>query len=253
MTLITTANMSMRREVFEEVGGFAEELASGEDMNFLLRANGMGLQLVASPSLRVVHHGEPRTLRDFYRQQQWHCSKSSFGKILAQKGKIKGGNAVWFTLAFGVGVIMAAVGLGMAVVYGGWWLLMLLPLAGLLAGPAMVIAGRQHFRDRPTCLGRATSNFQRSTFNIQHPTFKETNEDADEDSEPAVSSTNQEPRTKNQDPLQPATFNLQPLTFLSSIILVGRLMVLYAVYGWVRVVDLAGLGRRPRSWRSGGA
>ena len=143
MTLITTANLSLRRETMNRLGGFDEGLESGEDMNLLLRAQGMGVELVASPSLRVTHHGEPHTLREFYHQQQWHCSKGSFGKILKQTGRIRGGNAVWFTLLFGVGLALGLAGIVLAVIIqNGLYLMGLLPLLGLIGGPAVVIACR---------------------------------------------------------------------------------------------------------------
>ena len=141
ITLITTQNMSMTRSVMELTGGFDESLRSGEDMNLLLRAFCAGCMVEASPALRVVHHGEPRDLRAFYRQQKWHCSKSSFGKILGQKGGIKGGNALWFSLLFGAALALAVgVLIGSILLATPWMLLGAGPLLLLLIGPAMVIA-----------------------------------------------------------------------------------------------------------------
>lgn len=216
--MITTANLSLRRETMERLGGFEEELESGEDMNLLLRAQGMGVEMVASPSLRVVHHGEPRTLREFYRQQKWHCSKRSFGRILRQggNGRIRGGNAVWFTLAFGVGMVMGTAGVAGAVLSGNWWWLAgALPLAGLLAGPAVVIASRMEDDGLKTVDGRGRERFRHRRIRLRR-----------------------------------TTFNAQLAMFKGRVGLAGRLVVLYAVYGWVRVMDLMGLVKRPRSWRS---
>ena len=142
MTLITTANMSMNRDVMERVGGFDESLRSGEDMNFLLRARHKGIDLLASPLLQVIHHGEPRTIRQFYQQQRWHCSKSSFIQILLASGGLRGGNAFWYTLIYTGALVAILVGCVMATFSSLWWLMALLPLCALVLCPAMIIAWR---------------------------------------------------------------------------------------------------------------
>ncbi|MDD4736009.1 MAG: glycosyltransferase [Kiritimatiellae bacterium] len=142
MTLITTANMSMNKSVMERVGGFDESLRSGEDMNFLLRAHHKGIDLRASPLLRVIHHGEPRTLKQFYKQQRWHCSKNSFIKILLTSGGRHGGNAFWYTMMYTGALTATLVGCVMAAFDTPWWLMAALPLCALVSSPAMVIAWR---------------------------------------------------------------------------------------------------------------
>ena len=142
MTLITTANMSMTRNVFHLVGGFDETLKSGEDTNFLLRANQKGIKLIAVPALKVVHHGEPRTLAQFYKQQQWHCSKNGFRKILSLCGGRSGGNALWYTVLYTMFVIVALVGCIAAVLGFPKYLLAVIPVCMLLISPSAVIAIR---------------------------------------------------------------------------------------------------------------
>ena len=181
MTLITTANMSMTRSTMESVGGFDATLHSGEDMNFLLRAFHLGIPTIALPSLNVVHHGEPRSLRAFYHQQRWHCSKSSFRSILRANGGVKGGNAVWYTLLFAVFLALAVCGVLYAIITQrlGWGLMFISPFTLLLFGPALMIVRRS-----------------------------------------------------------------------GKIMLQLQLPVLYFIYGWVRVSDWLGVGRKKRSWRS---
>ena len=143
MTLMTTANMSMTRAVMEKVGGFDASLRSGEDMNFLLRAYHAGMELRALPELKVVHHGEPRTLRAFYHQQRWHCSRSSFMKILCAGSLLKGANAVWFTLFFTgslavlfISFVFVCMGVSL------WFFCGFIPLILIISAPAWVIACR---------------------------------------------------------------------------------------------------------------
>lgn len=142
MTLITTANMSMNKSVMERVGGFDESLRSGEDMNFLLRAHHKGIDLRASPLLKVIHHGEPRTIRQFYQQQRWHCSKNSFVKILLTSGGLCGGNAFWYTIIYTGAFLAAVIGCVIAAFDTPWWLIAALPLGVLVSFPAIVIAWR---------------------------------------------------------------------------------------------------------------
>jgi GT2 family glycosyltransferase len=54
---VTGACMMMRREVFEQVGGFEERMiVSGSDVELALRIVGRGLRCVYTPHARLVHH-----------------------------------------------------------------------------------------------------------------------------------------------------------------------------------------------------
>jgi glycosyltransferase involved in cell wall biosynthesis len=179
MTLITTANMSMNAQVLQDVGGFNEELRSGEDMNFMLRAYRKGVRLCACPDLHVIHHGEPRNLKQFYRQQRWHCSRNSFMHIIRENHALQGANAMWFTLAYGLFLSLMAVSILGGLLLSPWAWQGVLPFLCILFVPAFIIALRA---------GKAS--------------------------------------------------------------LTWSLPVLYAVYGWVRMLDGVGLGhKRRKSWR----
>jgi len=79
--------MVMTCDVMERLGGFDEALDTGEDMNLLLRAHGLGIVLWACPRMRVTHHGEPVTLHDFARQQFWHASSERVSGRLSSQGE----------------------------------------------------------------------------------------------------------------------------------------------------------------------
>ncbi|NCD41220.1 MAG: glycosyltransferase [Bacteroidia bacterium] len=143
MTLITTANMTMTRAAMEQVGGFDASLRSGEDMNFLLRAFHLHIPLMAQPSLHVVHHGEPRSLRAFYHQQRWHCSRNSFLKMIRSGSLLRGANALWFTLFFTMSLTGALLSLLLLCIgMSGWAALGVLPFLLIIWAPAWVIACR---------------------------------------------------------------------------------------------------------------
>ena len=136
--LLTTRNLIMNRDVFEAVGGFDESLATGEDTDFALRAARSGTNVCGLPSLRVLHHGEPRTLEQFYRQQYWHANRDAYGKILRERQGIQGLNALLFTFLFAASLLLSAAGFlsaSVRLVYG-------LPLVLLIGGPALLVATR---------------------------------------------------------------------------------------------------------------
>jgi GT2 family glycosyltransferase len=54
---VTGACMMMRREVFEQVGGFDERMiVSGSDVELALKIVGRGLRCLYTPHTRLVHH-----------------------------------------------------------------------------------------------------------------------------------------------------------------------------------------------------
>ncbi len=141
--LITTRNLIMNRSVFEAVGGFDETLSTGEDTDFALRATRKGIDVCGLPSLQAVHHGDPATLSQFYRQQYWHANRRSYRKIRSGGSGMAGLHAPVFTFLFLAASIFALAGAGLAVVAGSMAPLAgLVPLLVLIGAPALVIALR---------------------------------------------------------------------------------------------------------------
>jgi len=140
--MITTRNMLFNRKLLEVIPQFDETLTTGEDTDFAFRATQAQCEVVALPSLRVTHHGEPSTLREYYRQQLWHANRKAYGTILKSSGGKSGANAILFSIAFLLGLILAAVGLVLAFLITPWTLLLLLPLIGVTVLPALLIADR---------------------------------------------------------------------------------------------------------------
>lgn len=69
---IGSAHLIISRILFERLGGFDESLKTGEDYDICLRARAMGAQLVKEPSLKVIHHGVPRSAAEFMKREMWH-------------------------------------------------------------------------------------------------------------------------------------------------------------------------------------
>jgi glycosyltransferase involved in cell wall biosynthesis len=69
--LIPAGNMIVPRELFLRLGGFNEQLVAGEDAEFCQRAARIG-PVIADERLRVVHLGNPKTLKKFITREMWH-------------------------------------------------------------------------------------------------------------------------------------------------------------------------------------
>jgi GT2 family glycosyltransferase len=69
--LIPAGNMIVPRELFLRLGGFDEKLVTGEDAEFCQRA-AQTVPVIADDRLRVVHLGNPKTLKKFVTREMWH-------------------------------------------------------------------------------------------------------------------------------------------------------------------------------------
>jgi GT2 family glycosyltransferase len=98
--LATTRNMILHRAVADQLGGFNEELTTGEDTDFAFRADQAGIPVLGLPTLRVAHYGEPATFGQWYKQQLWHANRKSYRHIQQLSGGKIGGNAPRFTALY---------------------------------------------------------------------------------------------------------------------------------------------------------
>jgi len=65
------SSLILRREIFERLGGFNEQLVAAEDDDLSHRIGQMKLQLCRVPNCDVTHLGYPKTLFDVARRQVW--------------------------------------------------------------------------------------------------------------------------------------------------------------------------------------
>jgi len=75
---ISSGNFIMRREVFEEIGGFNENLLTCEDADIGYRLN-KKYNLVNDNAIGVIHLREPKSLIDFFKKEIWHGSHNVKG------------------------------------------------------------------------------------------------------------------------------------------------------------------------------
>jgi GT2 family glycosyltransferase len=68
-----TANVAVRRSVFEQLGGFREDVRGGEDADYTFRLRDRGWELERREQAAVVHRNR-HTIRAFVRQKLAHGS-----------------------------------------------------------------------------------------------------------------------------------------------------------------------------------
>jgi glycosyltransferase involved in cell wall biosynthesis len=72
VTYINSANFFISRVAFENVGGFREDLLTGEDSEIGHRLIRAGYRIHESPRVGAVHLGNPKSIRELYRRNVWH-------------------------------------------------------------------------------------------------------------------------------------------------------------------------------------
>lgn len=82
----------MSRKAFGQLGGFNENLKTGEDPELCMRARAAGFRIINNPELKVHHEGYPKTVRAFFKRERWHGAGgvSSLKDLLTSKPILSG-------------------------------------------------------------------------------------------------------------------------------------------------------------------
>ncbi len=78
---LPSANFLVRKKVFVEIGGFNENLETGEDVDLGYRLDPKGL-LIKTPDLDAIHWGEDQDLQTLWKKEVWR-GRGSVGGVLA--------------------------------------------------------------------------------------------------------------------------------------------------------------------------
>jgi len=70
---INSGNLVVKKKIFEKIGGFNEQLITGEDAELGWRLNRDGYIVVEDPTIVCIHNGNPKSLAGFYKKQKWHA------------------------------------------------------------------------------------------------------------------------------------------------------------------------------------
>jgi len=85
---LPTANLIVKREVFERVGGFNLNLETGEDSDFCHKIRKLKIRLISDTNILVVHMGYPKNLWQLYKKEMWH-SKELYNLLGSTKFRIE--------------------------------------------------------------------------------------------------------------------------------------------------------------------
>jgi GT2 family glycosyltransferase len=69
---INGGNLIVTKEFFSRIGGFHPEYRTGEDVRFCQDAVENGGRILKVDAISAVHHGYPKTVRDFFKRERWH-------------------------------------------------------------------------------------------------------------------------------------------------------------------------------------
>lgn len=69
---MNSAHLLIHRDFFAKLSGFDESLVSGEDSDLSRRAIILGGSIRPVSGLKVIHHGSPSNLWEFFRRERWH-------------------------------------------------------------------------------------------------------------------------------------------------------------------------------------
>jgi len=67
---INSSNFFVRRGLFDKVNGFNENVKTCEDVDICMRLNKI-CKILFDPSIKVIHLGEPKTIKKFFLKEIW--------------------------------------------------------------------------------------------------------------------------------------------------------------------------------------
>lgn len=75
---LESMNMFVRKDIFNVVKGFDENLATCEDVDLSYRLSHHG-RILSDQRIVAIHHGEARTIAEFFRKEKWRGNSNYLG------------------------------------------------------------------------------------------------------------------------------------------------------------------------------
>ncbi len=101
---LNSGNLIVRKDIFNTLNGFDELLASDEDCDFGERLNAAGYFMLEDPDIRVIHLGNPKSLKAFYMKEAWHATS-----VLALKPSAIFNRPTIMSILFGLTILVSFV------------------------------------------------------------------------------------------------------------------------------------------------
>jgi glycosyltransferase involved in cell wall biosynthesis len=99
-THINSGHMIITKNIFDEIGGFNEDLETGEDYEISMRAKSHGLVIFDDVQLEAVHKGYPRNLKEFFLREFWHGKGDAQSLTAIFSSKVVSVSLLFFVLHF---------------------------------------------------------------------------------------------------------------------------------------------------------
>lgn len=69
---INSGNLIISSYLFNKIGGFDGSLTTGEDLKLCQDATLYGSKIIKDNSIAAIHHGYPKTIKQFFMRERWH-------------------------------------------------------------------------------------------------------------------------------------------------------------------------------------
>ncbi|TKB07422.1 glycosyltransferase family 2 protein [Desulforhopalus sp. IMCC35007] len=124
VTWLESMNMFIPHHLFLKVGGFNEDLITCEDVDISYRLFEHG-KIISDINIKAVHHGEARTLKEFFKKERWR-GKSNYNGSMAHGIKLRELPSLILPLYY---LMMPLLAVTLWTIGWGWYLFL---LSGLL-------------------------------------------------------------------------------------------------------------------------
>jgi len=104
---LESMNLFVRKDTFEQVGGFDERLTTCEDVDISYRLSAHG-KIISDPDIKAIHHGEARTIREFFRKELWR-GKSNYQGALRHGFRFKEVPSLVLPCHFGIFALLVLI------------------------------------------------------------------------------------------------------------------------------------------------
>lgn len=101
-------NIITTRKCFESVNGFNEEMRTTEDVDLCNRITQKGYTIFSDPMVRVVHLGNPKTLKHFMKRELWY-SQDALKKFINHLPRITNLSVILFALIYSTCMLLLPV------------------------------------------------------------------------------------------------------------------------------------------------
>jgi glycosyltransferase involved in cell wall biosynthesis len=125
---VPSGNLFVRKDRYNEVGGFSEHLRVSEDTDLGYKLRAKGYKVLSNKSISVLHLGEPGSLKKFFQKELWY-GEDVFSIFLKSKFKMRNLKVVILALFYVVSIILGAAFLLLSLYK--WFFILLLSAAFL--------------------------------------------------------------------------------------------------------------------------